>query len=397
MKIAITCPASLPATPFGGILIIAVNLAKDFNNLGHDVTLYTSNLNFKDQKMIFDKKLPKIDNSNGFTIKRSNVILKIFTYFLNPGIYSQLKKDKPDIIHVIGVRSFQAFIAALISKIEKIPMIITDYGGLTTHPGIKNGNFIKKILYKLQNPMIKFIMNQSKLIVASNEYELKDFSSILKTKKIKIIRNGVDLELLQSPKFNFKNENKIEGRILLFVGRFDYVKGIDILLDGFSKICFEEEFLDVKLVIMGSDFGFKNKMMELIKKMEFGDRIKIIENPLRDEVISAYHSAEFLVLPSRWELSPLTPLEGFACKKTVISCNVAGIPHVIKNEKNGILIESENSSDLAKSIRKLLKNENFCKNLSIEGFKEIQDELNSKFMVKQFLKTYAEMIKKYKK
>jgi glycosyltransferase involved in cell wall biosynthesis len=397
MKIAITCPASLPATPFGGILIVAVNLATDFNNLGHDVTIYTSNLNFKNKKMIFDKKLPKIDNSNGFTIKRSNVILKIFTYFVNPGIYFQLKNDKPDVIHVIGVRSFQAYIAALISKMEKIPMIITDYGGLTTHPEIKNGSFIKKFLYKLQTPMIKFIMNQSKTIVASNEYELKDFSNIVKTKKIKIIRNGVDLKLLQSPKFNFKNKNQIDGRILLFVGRFDYVKGIDVLIDGFSKICFEKEFLDVKLIIMGSDFGFKNKMMKLIKEKGIEHRIKIIENPHRDEVISAYHSAEFLILPSRWELSPLTPLEGFACKKTVISCNVAGIPHVIKNEKNGILIESENSNDLTKSIRKLLKNEDLCKNLSIQGFKEIQNELNSKFMVKQFLETYTEVIKRYKK
>ena len=108
MKIAITCPASLPATPFGGILVVAVNLAKNFNSLGHDVTIYTTDLNFKNKKMIFDKKLPRIDNSNGFKIKRSHVILKSFMYFVNPGIYFQLKKDKPELIHVIGIRSFQA-------------------------------------------------------------------------------------------------------------------------------------------------------------------------------------------------------------------------------------------------------------------------------------------------
>ena len=397
MKIAITCPASLPATPFGGILIVAVNLAKNFNYLGHDVTIYTSNLNFKNKKMIFDKKLAEIDNSNGFTIKRSNVILKIFTYFVNPGLYFQLKNDKPDIIHVIGVRSFQAFIAALISKIEKIPMIATDYGGLTTHPEIKNGNLMKKFLYKLQSPMIKFIMNQSKKVIAANEYELKDFSNIVNTKEIKIIRYGIDFESLQSPKFNFKNKHQINGRILLFVGRFDYIKGIDILIEGFLKICFEKEFLDVKLIIMGSDFGFKNQMIDLIKDKNISNRIKIIENPDRDEVISAYHAAEFLVLPSRWELSPLTPLEGFACKKTVISCDIAGIPNVIKNEINGLLIKSENINDLTKSIKKLLKNENFCENLSIQGFKETRDVLNSKFMVKQFLETYAEVIKRFKK
>lgn len=396
MKIAITCPASLPATPFGGILIVAANLAKNFNSLGHDVTIYTTDLNFKNKNMIFDKKLSRVDNSNGFKIKRSHVILKVFTYFVNPGIYFQLKKDKPELIHVIGIRSFQAFMATLISKSQKIPMIASDYGGLTTHPEIKKGSFFKKILYKLQKPMIKFIMNQAKMIIAANEYEVSDFLNITKSKKIKIIRNGIDLESLQSPKFDFKNENKIDGRILLFVGRFDYVKGIDILLDAFSKICFEDEFLDVKLVIMGSNFGFKNKMIELIKKMELTNRVKIIENPLRDEVISAYHSSEFLVLPSRWELSPLTPLEGFACKKTSISCNTSGIPFVIKNKENGILVESENSNELAESIRKLLKDKNLQKNLSMEGFKAIQEKLNSKYMVNQFLETYFEVIERHK-
>lgn len=396
MKIAITCPASLPATQFGGILIVAINLAKNFNSLGHNVTIYTTDLNFQNKKMIFDKTLAKVDNSNGFKIKRSHVILKIFTYFINPGIYFQMKKDKPELIHVIGIRSFQAFMAALISKTQKIPMIVSDYGGLTTHPEIKKGNFLKRILYKLQKPMIKFVMNESKIIIAANEYEMNDFLNVTKSKTIKIIRNGIDLESLQFPKFNFKNKTKINGRMLLFVGRFDYVKGIDILLDAFSKICFEDEFLDLTLVIMGSNFGFRNKMNEIVKKMELINRVKIIENPLRDEVISAYHSSEFLVLPSRWELSPLTPLEGFACKKTSISCDTSGIPFVIQNNKNGILVESENSNELAVAIKKLLKDEKLRQNLSIEGFKEVQDELNSKHMVKQLLEMYVNVIEKHK-
>jgi len=396
MKVAITCPASLPATPFGGILIMAVNLANNFDNLGHNVTIYTTDLNFQNQKMIFDKNLSRIDSSNGFIIKRSHVILKIFTYFVNPGIYSQLKKDKPELIHVIGIRSFQALMAALISKYQKIPMIVSDYGGLTTHPEIKKGSIVKKILYKLQNPMIKFIMKESDTIIAANEYEMNDFLQIIKSKNIKIINNGINLESLKSTKSNFKNENEINGRILLFVGRFDYVKGIDVLLESFSKICFEEEFLDLKLVIMGVDFGFKNKMNQLIKEMKLIKRVIIIENPLREEIIAAYHSSEFLVLPSRWELSPLTPLEGFACKKTSISCNTAGIPFVIKNEENGILVEPENSNELTKAIIKLLRDKKLREKLANNGYEEIQKKMNSKYMVNQFLEMYAEVVERHK-
>ena len=46
MKIALVCPASLPATQFGGIVFLAVDLAREFGELGHDVTIYTTDLDF---------------------------------------------------------------------------------------------------------------------------------------------------------------------------------------------------------------------------------------------------------------------------------------------------------------------------------------------------------------
>src|SRR6202008_4992514 len=104
--------------------------------------------------IIFDKQLPKIEKVDGFTIKRSHVIFRIFLFFINPNIYYQIKNDKPDIIHAIGVRGFQSFIAAIVARFQKIPLIISDYGGLTTHPDIINGKFFKKLAYRLQTPIL---------------------------------------------------------------------------------------------------------------------------------------------------------------------------------------------------------------------------------------------------
>ena len=72
-----------------------------------------------------------------------------------------MMKDSPDVIHTIGIRSFQSFIAAIIAKKKKIPLVISDQGGLTTHPDLNSGGVFKKILYKLQTPMIRFIINNS--------------------------------------------------------------------------------------------------------------------------------------------------------------------------------------------------------------------------------------------
>ena len=126
--------------------------------------------------------------------------------------------------------------------------------------------------------------------------------------------------------------------MILFLGRFNRVKGIDLLLDAFTAICLKSEFHDVTLAILGADFGYEDEMIKKIQILGIQDRIKLISKPPRQDVIAAYHACEFAVLPSRWEMSPLTPLEVFTCKKPVISTNVHGIPYVVINEKNGLLV-----------------------------------------------------------
>jgi len=66
MRIAITCPASLPASQFGGILIFSVNLARGLSKLGHDVTIYTTDLNFARSSIFFDKLLSKEEKIENF-------------------------------------------------------------------------------------------------------------------------------------------------------------------------------------------------------------------------------------------------------------------------------------------------------------------------------------------
>ena len=57
MKIGIVCPASLPATQFGGILFLAVDLARELSNEKHQVIIYTTDLDFANNPKSFNKKL----------------------------------------------------------------------------------------------------------------------------------------------------------------------------------------------------------------------------------------------------------------------------------------------------------------------------------------------------
>ena len=85
--------------------------------------------------------------------------------------YKQIKNDKPDIIHTIGLRSFQSIIAWFVSKKTNIPLIVSDQGGLTTHPFLHQSGLFSKILYNIQNFFVKRIIEHSYAISVANEYE----------------------------------------------------------------------------------------------------------------------------------------------------------------------------------------------------------------------------------
>ena len=392
MKIALVSPASFPATQFGGIMFLVADIAKEAANLGNDVVVYTTDLDFANNANTFNKNLPRKETLDNFTIKRSHVWFRINLFFVNPGIYFQMMKDSPDIIHTIGIRSFQSFIAAIVAKKKRIPLVISDQGGLTTHPDLKSGGIFKKILYKLQTPMIHFIINNSTKISVANEYEKKIFEKFDQVSKIEIIRNGINLEIMKTKTDNFKKKHGIVLPFVLFIGRFSKVKGIDILLHAIKILKDQHELENICFVIMGVDFGFQNKMVQMIDDFDIKQKIHLIINPSREDVIAAYSESEFLVLPSRWELSPLTPLEGFAFKKPVISTNVHGIPSTITDKKNGILVKNEDYHELAEAIMELINDKQKCLEYGLSGYNLVKTECNSKSMAEKTLRMYNQII-----
>ena len=191
---------------------------------------------------------------------------------------------------------------------------------------------------------------------------------------------------------DFKKKHGISFSFVLFIGRFSNVKGIDILLHAIKMLKDKPELKNISFVIMGVDFGFQNQMIRMIDDFGIKEKIHLIINPSREDVIAAYSESEFLVLPSRWELSPLTPLEGFAFKKPVISTNVHGIPSTITDRKNGILVKNEDFHELAEAIMELINDKQKCLEYGLSGYNLVKTECNSKSMTEKTLRMYNQII-----
>ena len=397
MKVALVCPASLPATQFGGIMFLCLDIAREISNSNNNVTIFTTDLDFANNAHTFNAKLPRIEKIGNFTVNRSHVWFSLKLFFVNPDMYFQLKKDKPDIIHTIGVRSFQSLVAAVIAKKYKIPLVLSDQGGLTTHPDIHRSGFFAKFVYKIQKPIIRYIIKQAATIIVPNQYEKNIFLEFTDGKKIEIVPNGIYLEQFPVKPDSFTAKYKISGDFILFLGRFARVKGIDVLLRAWSQIVRQNEDLDVKLVIMGVDFGFESEMLKMIEDLKMSQYVVVIKKPPREDVLSAYSECLFLVLPSRWELSPLTPLEGFVYKKPTISTTAHGIPYTIKHGENSILVEAENHSKLSDAILDLIHDKKKRQEYGESGYQFVQHVCNSKIMSEKIEAIYKEIINTHAK
>ena len=76
MKIAIACPASLPATQFGGIMFLAIEIARESTKMGNEAIVYTTDLDFANNAKAFNRDLPDDEIVEDVHIKRSHVWFK---------------------------------------------------------------------------------------------------------------------------------------------------------------------------------------------------------------------------------------------------------------------------------------------------------------------------------
>jgi len=93
VKIALVCPASLPATQFGGIVFLAVDLAQEISEMGHNVTIYTTDLDFSNGPNKFNKKLPRIEKFEKFLINRTHVWFSLKLFFVNTSMSKEIENE----------------------------------------------------------------------------------------------------------------------------------------------------------------------------------------------------------------------------------------------------------------------------------------------------------------
>ncbi|MDH5573226.1 MAG: glycosyltransferase family 4 protein, partial [Gammaproteobacteria bacterium] len=180
---------------------------------------------------------------------------------------------------------------------------------------------------------------------------------------------------------NLKEENEI-----LFVGFPFKRKGVDILIAAFKKIA--SRYPDWKLKIL----GWFPDHLELDSAIDKHPQIYHHKPVYYNEMPKHIGSCAVVVLPSRSEAMGRVLVEAMAAGKPRIGSNVDGIPTVINDGVDGLLVEPQNVDDLAEKLEMLICNSELRKTLGENGKRRALNEFSSETYYKNLFNFYNKLI-----
>lgn len=171
------------------------------------------------------------------------------------------------------------------------------------------------------------------------------------------------------------------GKInLLFVGRFDPQKGLDVLLNAFNS-CHRQ---DLHLTVIGDNVvggGIK------IEKKNT-DRITFLGWIPHDKLASYYSACDVVVMPSRWEAFGLVAIEAMKYGKAIIVSDRGALPELIKDKKNGFVFEFEKTEQLIGIFEKIRQEDLYA--ISSFNKKEFSDKYQDRIVKRSTYQLYQD-------
>jgi glycosyltransferase involved in cell wall biosynthesis len=174
---------------------------------------------------------------------------------------------------------------------------------------------------------------------------------------------------------------KLENKIILSVGRIEYLKGYDLLLDAFEKV--NINLLDWKLRIIG-DGPLKNYIRERLIASGLNEKVEIL--PPTAKIIDEYMQASVYVMTSRTEGLPMVLLEAQACGLPIVSFDCeTGPSDIVSDNENGFLIKRFDTDSMAQKLSLLCTDLVKRKEFGVKGRENVKkyftDEIINKWEV----------------
>jgi len=264
-------------------------------------------------------------------------------------------------------------------KRDNIPLVVTLHHsefGATTDSHLNFAQYIYRHALIRRYEMRSFHVADK--IAAVSQFGARSLDRTPYAGKVEVIYNGIDtVKFHPVPKI----PRKTPPLRLLFVGKYSFLKGADMLPSIMSELG-----SDFQLAIAGK---VKNA-----KKKEFVENMTELGWQNEEEMIRAYQECDALLFPSRTEGLPYTVLEAMACGKPVIASNATSLPELVVDGVTGVICQTGDAATFVAACRQLASDFHFIETMGTAARRRVVERFSSDTTVENYVNVISRLVKK---
>jgi glycosyltransferase involved in cell wall biosynthesis len=389
ISLLVCCHSFPPAYADGGPVQSVGNLVRTLVREGTAVTVFTTNRNGNSRLCV---PLGTPTDWNGAKVYYFKVY-KPWWYGFTPDCILALRNEvkKADVIHSTAIFSFLPDLGAWLAKVYNKPYVISPRGNLSPI-ALKKG-WLKKHFY--YNVLVRSILNSANVVHCMTPMDADWVIRLGIRTPVICVPNGVDLsEINRVRSFNSIIERiprLRDKQIVMFLGRIDKIKGLDLLLKSWSFIT--TTFPNTALVIVGPDpKGYRSFLESLSIQLKINNSVHFVGEWTGIEKNTLLSSADLFVMPSYTENFGMSIAEALALGVPVLASDRCGIVSYLHPGEDVFVVPCEVEA-LSIAIRKLLLDKELRMRIGESGQHRAKELFDIKNIARSMLTIYGDTIK----
>ena len=361
-----------PPRVVGGIARVVNDLSKRLIKDGHEVTVVTYREgNTPYYELDKGVNVYRVDN---FMIKPNNFIDWVMQ--LNFNMIAKVgeiiaKEGKFDVIHAHDW--LVAYAAKTLKEAYDMPIVSTIHA---TEAGRNSG--IREANQKYINDTEWMLTYESTEVIVNSNYMKNELQRLfgLPFEKINVVPNGVNNTNYSGIErdYDFRRRFAMDNeKIILFMGRLVYEKGVQHLIAAMPKIL--EHYHDAKLVIAGTG-GMLEELKREAENLGISNKVYFAGYLKGKDVAKMYKAADISVFPSTYEPFGIVALEAMLAEVPVVVSDIGGLNEIVEHRQTGMKSYCGNSNSIADSILELLFDHQLCNNIVKKAKAKVRNEYN---------------------
>ena len=398
MKIALYVPSWPPGNVPNGIVTYASQIVPALRNLGHEVFIITPNKSDADPRTV---DLRKFAHSSSIWDRAAAKIVPDAMVWraMTSSLISALRY----LILTYGLEVFEIEESfgwnLAISRLRLVPVVVRLHG-----PWFLNGAFDDHkhgIHSRLRRQAWEGSgIRNCQFITAPSMEVLQAVRSHYRftLAKSRVIPNPLD-SAAEECKWD---REYCDPKRILFVGRFDRRKGGDVVLRVFAELA--SIYPNLTLTFVGPDIGIKGPDKKTLSFERFThenlpewcrSRIQFRGQMPHSELMSLRRKCFLTIVASQYEIMPYSVLEAMSLGCPIVATNVGGIPEMIQDRHNGLLVPSQDPSKMSAACKALLDDPAFAASLGDQSWNDCRELYGPATIAQQTSEAYCDAIRAF--